>query len=114
MWWSRRQEIGIHNDAEQCHLIIFKRNDKNKILVYIFEYFAEIIKIYLIFLKTNYYKEIEIQCITTQKVKENKTNNEYNSISICTCMYIIVNMYIEPYTYLNMHKYIKFTYTLLL
>ena len=62
----------------------------------------------------NHYEEIGIQYIATQKVKENKTNNEYNSISICTCMYIILYMYIEPYTCLNMHKYIKVTYTLLL
>ena len=61
-----------------------------------------------------YYEEIGIQYIATQKVKENKTNNEYNSIPTCTCMYIILYMYIEPYTCLNMHKYIKVTYTLLL
>ena len=98
-----------------CPHIIFKRNDKNEILVYIFEYFAEILKIYLIFFFNNYYEEIRIQYIATQKVKKNKTNNEYNSISIiCTCMYIILYMYIEPYTCLNMHKYIKVTYTLLL
>ena len=48
-----------------------------------------------------------------KKVKQNKTNNEYNSIFTC-CMYIILYMYIEPYTCLNMHKYIKVTYTLIL
>ena len=60
-----------------------------------------------------YYEEIEMQYIATQKVKQNKTNNEYNSISIMY-FYIILYMYKEPYTCLNMHKYIKLTYTLLL
>ena len=42
-----------YNAAEYCHLIIFKRNDKNERLVYIFEYFVEIeiLKIYLIIFK---------------------------------------------------------------
>ena len=57
--------------AELCYLIIFKRNDKIEILVYIFEYFAEILKIYLIIFLNNYYEEIGIQYIATQKVKEN-------------------------------------------
>ena len=98
-----------YNAAELCHLIIIKRNEKNESLVYIFEYFAEILIIYVIFFKNNYYEEIEIQYIATQEVKENKTNNEYDSISICTCLYIILYMYIEPYTCLNMHKYINLT-----
>ena len=42
-----------YNAAETTHLIIFKRNDKNERLVYIFEYFVEIevLKIYLIIFK---------------------------------------------------------------
>ena len=40
-----------YNAAEQCYLIIFKRNDKNEKSVYIFEYFVEILKIYLIIFK---------------------------------------------------------------
>ena len=64
-------------------------NDKNERFVYIFEYFAEILRRNIKNISNNflnnYYEEIEIQYIATQKVKENKTNNEYNSISICTC-----------------------------
>ena len=41
----------VVKETRNWHIIIFKRNDKNRTLVYIFEYFAEILKIYLIFFK---------------------------------------------------------------